>query len=712
MSGRLLPPRRKQDSTANLCTPGVFLVVGLFIAALVALIVVFATYPYPATSSFRDSNLKGYGKDDPRRDCTVGEIYDSDLSICAPIMHTPVPISPELMDPDTRFCDDFFRATNGKWIDTHKNENRGFSYVHKRNMKVIHDIVTSPSSGPVYTFYRSCLDTVVHGYHQLLDKVQLQHVKEHILGALKTHADLPIVFARLSMYGFSAPFSFTIEPHPTELRMIPMIQYQDLAGFDLGTATIDQTMLKTCYNKLQHWRTDSTVAPENYLDYIRSDRYLSDLKAMTHLIDLSPTDFWKLYLRELNGYRMEEDVDRARNGTMVWIPDYQYIMSLMHGLAEISLPEWIDYVTFSIEYHSQQYVPDLPPDNYFRIRNPFSSKARVKRERRHQIDCIEATHQLLPAAVGNAFLHKQPAFTKHRIQSCVEHVREALADMVRATRWLGTKSKEQLVNKIRAIIVRTVHPNYFETEPFLQRLTMDNYLRNLNLIRRYAVSRNFELWTDGEPNRDFIQRFGASLAEVNAFYSPVTNTITIFSGILNPPFYNETFPNVALYAIIGMIAGHELAHAVDRSGRWFDRDGSVYRTEQWTTNEVEAYDNATETLMNEYQAPNGCPNAQYGEQTINEDMSDVIGLTAAMNAFLRYGGGKESDLPSFFQIFSQAWSETWETEKLCDRVNNDVHAIATYRVDVTLRQMPAFAKAFNCREGDLMVNPKPVVIFG
>lgn len=726
---------------------GCWVVFFIVLLGMVTLIVVMATYPYPNTQFFRESVL--HGKTPSLRvNCTVGEFYDDTVDLCAPVMNTPIPISHEIMDPEVRQCDSFFKHMNGKWIKTHHNENRGFNYIHRRNLREIHDIIVDPRSGPVHAFYRSCVDTLVNGKHRLLDASQVKHVKEHVLGALRVHGDLPVVFARLAVYGFDVPFSFTIEPHPTELRMVPLIRsspgapqgaegeermsgtqsslIRGVEGSPIGRREVGSPIgdlplqipnfyLRSALERLRSWATDESTDSMDFVDYVQSPRYTSDMTTMRTLLDASPRDFWKLYLRELNGYAMEEDLEFKDQP--VWLMDPKYMTSLMHGLQELSIREWKAYVEWSIDRGTQDYFPELGSASYFRFRDvrrglgghfwPRSAAgAKVTPS-----SCIAATHRLLPGVLGNLYLQKRDHVkVRHQVTTVVERVRDALADMVGSTSWLSEATRSKTVEKLRAIIVRTVHPNYFEQEPFLDRLTPDNYLRNLNIVRRYSATRNLELWTKGTPNRDFIQRFGATLDNVNAFYSPVSNTITIFSGILNPPFYDPSFPDVALYAIIGMVAGHELAHAIDNTGRLFDKDGSLARSEPWTPEEYAEFVNRTDCMVQEFDAPFGCNNAEYGRQTLGEDMSDLIGVRAAYRA---WGGSTRprQEQRWFFQVFAQAWAEVWDQDELCERVGSDVHAIANYRVDKTLRQMVEFREAFGCREGDGMVNPQPCEIY-
>lgn len=702
-------------------TPVGWWIAFIFIVLLfVVLFVILLTQPYPVTGYYRSKNL--HGKSKPRTNCTIGEVFDKDLLLCAPVMNTPIPISHKLMDYSVNQCDSFFNHMSGRWIQSHKNENRGFNYIYKKNQKQIHDIVRNPKNGPIYKFYRSCVDTLVHKQHKLLDQSQFKHVKEHILGAFKTRADLPVVFARLASYGFTNPLSISIESHPTKLKMIPLIRRDFFDKTDLFLEIgYPLTMIydfEECIKKLEYWHSKDDMFQGDFVEYVQSSQYTKDMMHMGALLDVSPPNFWKLYLREMNGFAMEEDIDMANQN--VWVMDSRYIKHLMHGMNDISMKEWTAYIHYSILYSSNQFLPRLPSDSYFRVHNPLKGEGKYKMLRDDssgytEESCITITHKLLPGIIGNAYLEvnmENHDSIRAKVTQIVENVRDSFADMIYNTTWMSETVKKEAIDKIHSIIVRTVHPNYFETEPYAARLTEDSYLRNLNIIRRYIATKNFELWTNGTPNRDFIQRFGASLTEVNAFYSPVSNTITIFSGILNEPFYSEDFPDVAMYAIIGMVAGHELGHALDNTGRLFNKDGSLSRKEPWSFLDLTEFEKRTDCMVKEFDAPFGCENADYGRQTLGEDMSDLSGLTAAYQSFLKSGERTKKEKIWFFQIFAQAWAESWDQKELCDRVKNDEHAVANFRVDKTLRQMVEFRELFNCKKGDNMVNDEPCIIYG
>jgi predicted metalloendopeptidase len=275
---------------------------------------------------------------------------------------------------------------------------------------------------------------------------------------------------------------------------------------------------------------------------------------------------------------------------------------------------------------------------------------------------------------------------------------------------MSTQTRTRAVEKIQSIEVRAIHPNTWTQEPFANQIRPDRFAANLNLVRKYRAWRNY-----AQSDTEAVQRFGAPLSTVNAFYSPVSNTVTIFAGIVTEPFYSDSYSDLSLYATLGMIIGHELSHAMDNQGRLFDLHGSLRNW--WAHNDSVVFDRLSRCIVREYGSPEGCPNMQYGDQTLGEDIADIIGITLAFRTYFQHTRRRRSfeildDQQNFFRIFAQMWSSSYDQSMTCSRVAEDEHAIAWYRVDKTLRQVSVFHQVFGCSERSPMVNPTPCRIYG
>ena len=102
-----------------------------------------------------------------------------------------------------------------------------------------------------------------------------------------------------------------------------------------------------------------------------------------------------------------------------------------------------------------------------------------------------------------------------------------------------------------------------------------------------------------------------------------------------------------------------------------------------------------------------------GKLVVGESIADLGGLVVAYAAFQRSMEGKprpkniDGFTPEqrFFLAFARVWAGSVrpETERLL--VNLDPHPLGRFRGTAPLTNMPQFAAAFQCKEGDKMVRP-------
>jgi putative endopeptidase len=314
-------------------------------------------------------------------------------------------------------------------------------------------------------------------------------------------------------------------------------------------------------------------------------------------------------------------------------------------------------------------------------------------------------------------------------------VRDALKQMVAESSWVTPQDKRMTLAKLDAIVVRVGLPIAWEVEPFGWELVAGDYMKNLDHVRRYRVQHNFQRFHGGSAvggsssmdsssppprlDRDALAGFQSPLSLVNAMYSPTSNTISIYAGILQYPFVDATYDNVTLFATIGTVVGHELAHSLDPSGRRFDGEGIFHRGRMawWQRATVGEYDKRVECVAQDFgaSAPVSCAGvtpSDYGRLTITEDTADVMGVAAAFKAAASSSsGGGRQDKMRFFYSFSQMWCSVANQPYECAKALSDVHAVPRVRVDSTLRNMRDFQEAFSCPAGAFMKKDQRCEIF-
>jgi len=99
-----------------------------------------------------------------------------------------------------------------------------------------------------------------------------------------------------------------------------------------------------------------------------------------------------------------------------------------------------------------------------------------------------------------------------------------------------------------------------------------------------------------------------------------------------------------------------------------------------------------------------------GKLALGENIGDFAGLTVAYDAFMKSLEGKPrpANIDGFTpeQRFFLGWAQIWaskytpEAERL--QAKNGPHSLPRWRVNGPLSNMPQFAKAFACKEGQAM----------
>ena len=105
-----------------------------------------------------------------------------------------------------------------------------------------------------------------------------------------------------------------------------------------------------------------------------------------------------------------------------------------------------------------------------------------------------------------------------------------------------------------------------------------------------------------------------------------------------------------------------------------------------------------------------------GELTLGENIADLGGLAIAFDAFQRSLAGKprppaiDGFTPEqrFFIAAGQTWRNLTRPETARLRALTDPHSPPRWRVNGPMSNVPAFAKAFGCMQGDPMVRPDSV----
>jgi endothelin-converting enzyme/putative endopeptidase len=199
---------------------------------------------------------------------------------------------------------------------------------------------------------------------------------------------------------------------------------------------------------------------------------------------------------------------------------------------------------------------------------------------------------------------------------------------------------------------------------------------------------------------------------VNAYYDDQRNDIHFPAGTLQPPYFDLQWDDAVNYGSIGATIGHEMTHGFDNAGRMFDKDGNL--KDWWSRKDAKAFTERTQCLIDEYDGFRVADQLNLdGTLTLGENTADNGGTRIAYLALERLLDGKPRPLidgytpeQRFFIAYGQSFCENQTDAGQRLQAMTDPHAIASFRVNGVVQNMPEFAQAFACHAGQKMVSPK------
>jgi putative endopeptidase len=197
---------------------------------------------------------------------------------------------------------------------------------------------------------------------------------------------------------------------------------------------------------------------------------------------------------------------------------------------------------------------------------------------------------------------------------------------------------------------------------------------------------------------------------VNAYYSPPDNKIVFPAGILQPPFFHESFDDAVNYGAIGCVIAHEFTHAFDDQGSQYDAEGRLRNW--WTDDDLRRFKIKQKLVSDQYNGYTVLDSLRMnGALTVGENIADLGGVTVAFQAFQTRqsmaGRGKDIDGFTPEQRFFIAWAQLWRVNMTPEAMRRQVKGSTTsyypFRVIGPLSNLDSFISAFGLKEGEKMV---------
>jgi putative endopeptidase len=386
-------------------------------------------------------------------------------------------------------------------------------------------------------------------------------------------------------------------------------------------------------------------------------------------------------------------------------PDF---FKTLDGLfASVPMDDWKAYFRFHTLDGLAPYLPKAFADQNFAfygktLRGQEQQKDRWKR-------VLDTVNDTAGEALGELYVDVAfPAESKAQMEALVGNLSTALKARIEALPWMTPETKTQALAKWASFTPKIGYPDRWRDWSGLA-TTRESYVGNILAAARFNHA--YAMAKIGQPKDR--GEWGMTPQTVNAYYNPLMNEIVFPAAILQPPFFDPKADPALNYGGIGAVIGHEMIHGYDDQGSRFDAKGSF--ANWWQPADAEGFKGKTTMLVeqfNDYEALAG-KNVN-GNLTLGENIADLGGLTVAHAAMLAAQGEGHSDPmvdgmtqdQRFFTNWATVWRRSYTDKELNVRLVTDPHAPARFRANGAPSNMPAFAAAFGCKDGDPMVRPE------
>ena len=337
----------------------------------------------------------------------------------------------------------------------------------------------------------------------------------------------------------------------------------------------------------------------------------------------------------------------------------------------------------------------------------------VQQQRPRWKRALGATEGAMGEAVGQLYVEKYfPQSSKEYMIGLVENLRTALGKHIINLPWMSDETKLNAIKKLNAFTVKIGYPDKWKDYSTMEIDPNLSYYENMHNVGMWHQKETYSKW--GKP----VDRteWGMTPQTVNAYYNPMANEIVFPAAILQDPFFDPEASDAENYGGIGVVIGHEMTHGFDDQGRNFDADGNMVNW--WTEDDAKKFEEFTKGLGAQFDEVEVLPGLHAnGAYTMGENIADQGGLRVAMTAFLDSQKKKGVDVETetidgftpfqvFYLNYANLWGQNIRDEEIRALTSGDVHSLGENRVNVTLRNLAPFFKAFNITEGQPMFRPE------
>lgn len=371
----------------------------------------------------------------------------------------------------------------------------------------------------------------------------------------------------------------------------------------------------------------------------------------------------------------------------------EFFKDLDKSVQEIPLDDWKLYLKWHVLSSYGSALTKAFRDENFRFVATFSGQ---KEQPPAWKRSLESTSAVLGEPLGKLYVAEAfSATAKAKAKKLILGLQAAFRKRIIKNEWMTESTKKEALRKLNAITIKVGYPDKWHSYQKLE-VGTDSLVANLVRASEFAHQRLME---DLKKPVDRTE-WSMTPQTVNAYYNPLNNEIVFPAAILQSPFFDPLADEASNYGAIGMVIGHEMTHGFDDQGRIFDAKGNL--RDWWQKDDEKGFQERKNQLIKQYDKYTAIGTTKVnGALTIGENIADLGGIHIAYDALeLALGNRKRESIDGFkpeqrfFIAFGQIWKfkSSPQYAELLARL--DVHSPSPVRVTGTLVNVPEFVNAF------------------
>jgi putative endopeptidase len=452
---------------------------------------------------------------------------------------------------------------------------------------------------------------------------------------------------------------------------------------EIPVAVADVMRIETKIARLQQ---DKVTRRDPYKVYHRVDR--------EGLPGMARTFPWDAYFAGLGFPAVKE----------ISVNDPAYFAGIDALMHEEKPAAWRHYLAWQVAHAEARLLSRPFVEEAFALRHELTGQKEIEPRWKR---CVRGVDGALGELLAQPYVAaKFGGDSRARAVDLVTSIHEAMRAELEGLPWMDETTRKAALAKLDQLHHEKVgYPDKWRAYDFP--VSRTSYAADAMAAERFELHR--ELAKVGKP----VDRteWGMTPPTVNAYYDPSMNEIVLPAGELQPPFFSRDF-----YAPVNIgdeganTIGHEITHGFDDEGSQFDGEGNL--RDWWTQETKVKFEEATHCVQEQYSGYEAVPGVKLnGALTSGENIADIGGVKlgyAALQAWSKAHPDEHrvvegfTDEQLFFLGYAQGWCSK-ETPKFLEMLaRTNPHSPARWRVDGPMSDVPAFARAYQCKAGTPM----------